>query len=229
MNQKIFLQTELINKLHISHSQLLDWEKEKLIRASGVDEDKIPFYTQETYNECEKILKLIELGFELSAISKIIKKVGLPVESNSGKKNSSIKYLTVGELALKIDVSTRTIKHWEDKGIIESDMRSDGGFRLYSEVYVYFCSLILDLQNFGYSLDEIKVISDFFRNFLSFQNNLEIFKKEDVSKKLEVIQAEIDRLINKTSKLKEGIERWEELLKKKRKEITSIKTRNTKR
>lgn len=229
MNQKIYLQTELINKLHISHSQLLDWEKEKLIRAAGVDEDKIPFYTQETYNECEKILKLIELGFELSAISKIIKKVGLPVESNSIKKNTSVKYLTVGELALRIDVSPRTIKHWEDKGIIESDMRSDGGFRLYSEVYVYFCSLILDLQNFGYSLDEIKVISDFFRDFLSFQNNLEIFQKDDVSKKLEIIQAEIDRLVNKTSKLKEGIERWEELLKKKRKEITSIKTRNTKR
>lgn len=229
MNQKIYLQAELVSKLHISLPQLLDWEREKLIKPAGVDEDKTPFYTQDTYNECEKILKLIELGYELASISKIIKKIGLPVESDSKKKNSAVKYLTVGELALKIDVSPRTIKHWEDKGIIESDMRSEGGFRLYSEVYVFFCNLILDLQNFGYSLDEIKVISDYFRDFISLQNNLEIYKKEDVAAKLESIQEEIDRLFNKTAKLKEGIERWEELLKKKRKEITSIKTKNTKR
>ena len=48
----------------------------------------------------------------------------------TNKKNNS--YLTVGNLADKIGVSPRTIKHWEDKGIIEPDMRSDGGFRLYS-------------------------------------------------------------------------------------------------
>ncbi|QQS34832.1 MAG: MerR family transcriptional regulator [Ignavibacteriales bacterium] len=229
MNQKIYLQAELISKLHISLPQLLDWEKEKLIKPAGVDEDKIPFYTQETYNECEKILKLMELGYEIASISKIIKKVGLPVESDSKIKNSAVKYLTVGELALKIEVSPRTIKHWEDKGIIESDMRSEGGFRLYSEVYVFFCNLILDLQNFGYSLDEIKVISDYFRDFLSFQNSLEIYQKDDVSQKLELIQTEIEKLFVKTSKLKEGIERWEELLKKKKKEIAAIKSRNTKR
>lgn len=229
MNQKIYLQSELLNTLHISLTQILEWEKEKLIRPAGVDEDKNPFYTEETYYKCEKILKLVNLGFDPPAILKIIKKVGLPVQSKFSKKNNDIKYLTVGELANKIEVSPRTLKHWEDKGIIEADMRSDGGFRLYSEIYIYFCSLIQDLQNFGYSLDEIKIISDYFRDFLSFQNNLEIFQKDDVANKLEIIQGEIDRLCNKTAKLKEGVERWEELLKKKKKEIAAIKTRNTKR
>jgi len=66
------------------------------------------------------------------------------------------KHLTIGGLAKRVGVSARNIKHWEDKGIIEPDMRSEGGFRLYSQVFVYLCDLIKDLQLFGYKTGEKK-------------------------------------------------------------------------
>ena len=165
----------------------------------------------------------------MPAIYKIIKKVGLPNSKAAKELKTKGKYLTIGELADRIAVSPRTIKHWEDKGIIESDMRSEGGFRLFLENYVFFCSLILDLQNFGYTLDEIKVISDYFRDFLEFQSDVYKYDPEFVTQKLNLMTQEIDRLFSTTKKLLEGIDRWKGLLKSKEKEIKVLKTKNSRR
>lgn len=226
----IFLLEELSQKINVPGTVILNWEKEKLIKAAGYTEEKIPFFTADVIEDCQTIIKLSELGYQLPEIGRIIKKVGLPSSKESNEKiKVKEKLLTVGELAEKINVSSRTIKHWEDKGIIEADMRSEGGYRLYSEIYVFLCSLIQDLQNFGYTLDEIKTISEFFRSFLALQSNLENYSQEEAGAMLDQMSQEIERLFETMKKLKSGIERWEELLKSKKKEITSLKTKNTKR
>src|SRR4030066_336204 len=103
-------------------------------------------------------------------------KAGVPADGH-GRKRAPDKdhFLTVGNLAERSGVSPRTIKHWEDKGIIEPDMRTEGGFRLYSESYVFLCQLIRDLQLFGYTLEEVKVVSDEVRDFMSFEDDLASF------------------------------------------------------
>jgi DNA-binding transcriptional MerR regulator len=226
----IYLINELAKKLQIPQQQINDWEKEKLIKPAGYTDDGVPYFTEEVLKVCSVILSFINLGYEVTEIQKIIKSVGLPKEI--GKVNNiklNKKLLTIGELAERSNISVRTIKHWEDKGIIEPDMRSEGGFRLYGENYVFFCSLILDLQNFNYSLDEIKVISDHFRNFLFFQKLPDKFTKDYIAIETQKMEEEIDKLFGKMNKLKEGIERWEKLLKSKRKEIIIIKEQNFKR
>lgn len=227
--KNIYLLNELASKAGVSEIIILEWEKEKLIKPAGETEEKTPFYNEDTVSQCAHILKLTDLGYSTQEIGKIIKKVGLP--ANQPKENDPVtgKLLTVGELADKINVSPRTIKHWEDKGIIEPDMRSEGGFRLYADVYVYLCSLILDLQNFGYTLDEIKIVSDHFRDFLALQTQFANFEKDVVAAKLDVMSADIEKLFSKMNMLKEGINRWEELLKKKKKELLNMKNSNNKR
>ncbi len=226
----IYLINELSEKLSIPHQQLIEWEKGKLFKPAGYTEEGVPYFTEEIFKECTVILNFINLGYELPEIQKIIKNVGLPKEIINGRNaKPKKKLLTVGELAERANISARTIKHWEDKGIIEPDMRSEGGFRLYGENYVFFCSLILDLQNFSYSLDEIKVISDHFRNFLFFQKTPEEFTTEYISTETEKMEFEIVKLFEKMNKLKEGIDRWEKLLKSKRREIVTIKKQNNER
>ncbi|NUM72208.1 MAG: MerR family transcriptional regulator [Ignavibacteriaceae bacterium] len=227
--KNIYLLNELAAKTGVSEIIILEWEKEKLIKPSGETEEKTPFYNEDAIAQCEHIMKLTELGYSLQEIGKIIKKVGLP--ANQPKENDPVtgKLLTVGELADKINVSPRTIKHWEDKGIIEPDMRSEGGFRLYADVYVYLCSLILDLQNFGYTLDEIKIVSDHFRDYLALQTQFSNFEKSAVSAKIDVMNSDIEKLLSKMNMLKEGINRWEELLKKKKKELQNMMNINNKR
>ena len=209
---------------------MVEWENSGLILQSGISDENVPYYSNDEYEKGIHIKKFLELGYELDNIKKIIKKVGLPQilpDKITNKKNNN--YLTVGNLADKIGVSPRTIKHWEDKGIIEPDMRSDGGFRLYSNAYIYLCNLIQDLQLFGYTLEEIKVVSDYFRDFWLIQNKVDSFNIEDTNSKLDDMLKAIENLFSKMNLLKDGISRWEELLKKKKKEIVSLKNKNTKR
>ena len=141
----------------------------------------------------------------------------------------STSYLTVGDLAERVGLSPRTIKHWEDKGIIEPDMRSEGGFRLYSGVYVYLCELIRDLQLFGYTLEEIKAISDDVRALMAIQDDIDALPKAEVDAKLGAMLRAVQALFDKMDMLKGGIDRWEDLLKKKKKDIHALKAKNQKR
>lgn len=230
MRESIFTQEEFIAQIGVSVEKLRIWEQQKLIRPVGYTDDHIPFYGSRNLVEAEHILKLEQLGYSPEEIEKIIKKVGLPKTKRGlqGRQESK-SLLTVGALAEKVGISPRTIKHWEDKGILIPDMRSEGGFRLYPQIYVYLCTLIQDLQRFGYSLDEIKTISDYFRDFLMLQNNLNSVPPKVADAKLQAMLDAIDELFAKTDLLKKGIQRWEELLKKKKKEILTLKNLNVKR
>jgi DNA-binding transcriptional MerR regulator len=230
MNKNVFTKDDLLRRTDVSEEVLVRWTKEKLIKPAGFTDDKTPLFSEETLARLENILKLKELGYGLEEIQKIIKKIGLPrAKANRANNNGLDQFLTVGSLAEKAGVSPRTIKHWEDKGIIEPDMRSEGGFRLYSKIYVYLCKLIQDLQLFGYTLEEIKVISDYSRDFLALQERLESFDKAAATSKLEAMLEGIQALFEKMKLFREGMERWENLMKKKKKEILTLKAKNQKR
>lgn len=222
---------ELSEKSGIASETLSEWVKSGILVPEGFAGDSTPILSQNSLKMTEKISTLLGLGYDLEEIKKIIKKVGLPAEDVKDKKQqkSSENYLTVGSLADNIGISTRTIKHWEEKGIIEPDLRSQGGFRLYRDYYILFCNLIRDLQLFGYSLDEIKVISDYFRDFVEIKENPENYSAEEVESKIIMMEEEIARLFAKTEQLKSGMKRWEDLLKKQKKQISLIKDKNKRR
>jgi len=226
----MLLKDEFLEKTGIEESEFREWQNLKLIKPDGMTNDKVPFFKRNTIEKALKIKNLVDIGYGFKDIQRILKKVGLPgvgePVKRSDKKN---KYLTVGVLADQAGVSSRTIKYWEDKGIIEPDMRSEGGFRLYSEVYVYLCNLIKDLQLFGYSLEEIKEISDLFRDFLAIERDLENCPISENEAKLNVMLERIHGLNQKMELLKKGIERWEGLSNKKKKEIVSLRQQNMKR
>jgi DNA-binding transcriptional MerR regulator len=230
MNKKILNRDEFIARFKLEAASLREWEKARLLKPAGFTDEKIPLFSEEMGERAGAIQKLTELGYKIEEIQKILKKVGLPSQVEKKRQlEDPAQYLTVGDLAEKVGLSPRTIKHWEDKGIIEPDMRSEGGFRLYSGGYVYLCELVRDLQLFGYTLEEIKKISDYFRYFLGLQENLVAFPKSEVSSQLDAMLTEIKVLFDKMGLLQKGIRRWEDLMKKKRKEILDLKNRNQKR
>ena len=230
MKRPMYLREKLLDQTGISEEELEEWERIKLVKPDGVTEDKTFFYAKETLDKARHIKRLLDVGYQLDHILKIIKKVGLPRgQEKKGKPARIHEYLTVGGLAQHVGISPRAVKHWEDKGIIEPDMRSEGGFRLYSETFVYLCQLIRDLQLFGYSLEEIKTVSDQFRDFLAISSDISTYPAEETVRKLEEMAKQIHHLQDKMELLKVGIERWENLLKKKKKEISGLKSLNLKR
>jgi DNA-binding transcriptional MerR regulator len=230
MSNTILTRAEFIAKWNLREASLREWEKAKLVKPAGYTEGKIPLYSEATGERIGAIQRLGELGYEIEEIQKILKKVGFPKKVEKKRRpEESGEYLTVGDLAERVGLSPRTIKHWEDKGIIQPDMRSGGGFRLYSGAFICLCELVRDLQLFGYSLEEIKKISDYFRYFLALQENQGAFPQAEVSGQLEAMLTEIEVLFDKMSLLQKGIKRWEDLLKKKRKEVLQLKNKNQKR
>ncbi|MEN6311257.1 MAG: MerR family transcriptional regulator [Acidobacteriota bacterium] len=230
MNQDILTSQDLARRAGVAEDVLDGWIKAKLLRPAGFADDQTPLFPVGALERVGQVRKLAELGYSLENIQKIIKKVGLPQDGDGRKEVlEKDRLLTVGNLAEQSGVSPRTIKHWEDKGIIEPDMRTEGGFRLYSGSYVLICQLIRDLQLFGYTLEEIKVVSDDVRTLLAIQDDIGAFSKAEVDAKLDGLLQAIQALFDKMDMLKKGVERWEDLLKKRKKDIHGLKSKNEKR
>lgn len=230
MGKEIMTKAELAEKTGVEAVELDLWTKTKILKPVAFAEDKSAFYAVQDLDRVAHVRKLRELGYGLEEIQKIIKKYGWPrAKGDENKPAEKDKLLTVGLLAEKAGVSPRTIKHWEDVGILDPDLRSEGGFRLYDEIYVYLCKLIRDLQLFGYSLEEIKSVSDSVRDVLSLEKDLTAFSREEAGRKLDDLLAAVESLNKKMRQLREGIDRWEDLLKKKKKEIVGLKAKNAKR
>ena len=66
-------------------------------------------------------------------------------------------YLQIGEVAERTSVTQRTLRFYEEKGLLKPPTRMDGGFRLYSEEDVRRVEQIKRLQKLlGFTLAEIK-------------------------------------------------------------------------
>jgi DNA-binding transcriptional MerR regulator len=230
MKKDIMTLQDLARRAGLSAERLASWTKLKLLKPDGYGDGKTPLFAASSLERVADVQRLADLGYGPEEILKIVKKVGLPREGREGKKTAGKDhYLTVGSLAERSGVSPRTIKHWEDKGIIEPDMRTEGGFRLYSETYVFLCQLIRDLQLFGYTLEEIKTVSDEVRTFVAIEADPDAFPQAEVDKRLAAMLTAIQALFDKMKLLEEGVERWQDLLKKKRKDILALQARNRKR
>lgn len=62
----------------------------------------------------------------------------------------------IGDLARAGNVTTRTVRFYEDLGLIRSAKRSAGGFRLYEADQVERLLAVLALKEVGFSLEEIR-------------------------------------------------------------------------
>ncbi len=143
---------DLVQRLRISHQELEEWAQNDLISPLPGLTDLFPASAVE---EGELIKKFSSLGYALKEIQKIKRSVGLPLKDDTGRYVSRSEFLTIGELAEKSGINVRTIKFWEEKGLISPYRRTEGGFRLYRPTDVAALSFIKDLQTFNYTLAEI--------------------------------------------------------------------------
>jgi DNA-binding transcriptional MerR regulator len=226
----LFTAAELAQRTGVSERTMAEWESAGILKPSAVSDDHTPLFPLPSLERAVMIKKLVDMGYGIDHIKKIVRKVGLPqLTTVSPTVPVEDSYLTVGVLAEKVGISTRTIKHWEDIGIIAPDMWSEAGFRLYSDSYIFLCSLIKDLQLFGYSLEEIKQISDYFRDFWDISQGRDQYSREETVEKLQQMLVAIDTLFDKMHQFRNGIDRWDKLLKKKRAEIRRLHADHTKR
>ena len=67
--------------------------------------------------------------------------------------------VSIGELARAAGVSSRTIRYYEELGILPEPRRSPGGTRKYPREYGGFIAAALALKDLGFRLDEVKPLA----------------------------------------------------------------------
>lgn len=65
-------------------------------------------------------------------------------------------YMTVGEAAKKMDVTVRTLQHYDKEKLLSPSAVSNGGRRLYTDKDIVKLHQILSLKHLGFSLNDIR-------------------------------------------------------------------------
>lgn len=64
--------------------------------------------------------------------------------------------MRIGEVAERTSLSFRTLRHYDDVGLVAPSGRTEGGFRLYTEQDVERLLIIRRMKPLGYTLDEMR-------------------------------------------------------------------------
>jgi len=133
-------------------------------------------------------------------------------------KNEKVeKFIQIGELAKKTRVTPRTIKHYEDKGLLEPFKKTRGGFRLYQNDKVKLVERIKQLKKAGFSLKEVKEMKEI--DGIVEENIFEKVDDNELNKMIKFLQSQLiktEERLNETIKVKKGLEEIIEFLKKRK-------------
>ncbi|MFE1576267.1 MerR family transcriptional regulator [Streptomyces fradiae] len=70
------------------------------------------------------------------------------------------KHMQIGEVAARTELSLRTIRHYEETGLVIPSARSQGGFRLYTETDVARLMVIRRMKPLGFTLEQMRDLLD---------------------------------------------------------------------
>ncbi|MET9185009.1 MerR family transcriptional regulator [Streptomyces tendae] len=68
--------------------------------------------------------------------------------------------MQIGEVSERTGLSLRTIRHYEEVGVVAPSERSAGGFRLYTESEVRRLSLARRMRPLGFCLEDVRAVLD---------------------------------------------------------------------
>ncbi len=75
------------------------------------------------------------------------------------KSDDSASLISIGQLAKAVGVSSRTIRYYEELGILPEPRRSAGGTRKYPKEYGGYIAAALALKDLGFRLEEVKPLA----------------------------------------------------------------------
>jgi len=127
-------------------------------------------------------------------------------------------YLQIGEVAERTGVTQRTLRFYEEKGLLKPPTRMEGGFRLYSEADIQRVEQIKQLQQLlRFTLAEIKEIVEAEEVKMQLraqyrpdaalpQKKAQVLRAIEVTERqYEVIRQKVDALAQMQSRLEERL------------------------
>lgn len=100
---------------------------------------------------------------------------------------------TIGEAAKKLQISTRTLRYYDEKDLVRTAYIKENGYRFYSEEQIRQIELIIFLKELGFSLKQIKMLIQDEHG----SQSLELLLKEQYQEN----QRKIDEISKKQAKI----------------------------
>ncbi|ABQ25795.1 MerR family transcriptional regulator [Geotalea uraniireducens] len=75
---------------------------------------------------------------------------------------SSDEYMQISDLAKALHITTRTIRLYEQMGLVEPPKRTEGGIRVYENSDIKRFKFVLKLKALGLSLQEMKELAELY-------------------------------------------------------------------
>lgn len=99
--------------------------------------------------------------------------------------------MQIGQVSTRIGLSLRTIRHYDDVGLVTPSARSAGGFRLYTEADIDRLALIKRLKPLDFSLEQLKELLAAI-DALARQDDPEPGRVDDLLGRLSMFRAAVD-------------------------------------
>jgi len=115
-------------------------------------------------------------------------------------EHDGLKYYQIGELANLVCMSPRTIRYYEEIGLLNSIKRVEGGKRIYTDRDVQRLKFITRLKHLGLTLSEMNELEDIYQ--------IHRTNKKVLPRLLELLDnhvSKIDERINQLVKLKADV------------------------
>ncbi|WP_129689661.1 MerR family transcriptional regulator [Gottfriedia acidiceleris] len=134
----------------------------------------------------------------------------------------------IDEVAKECGLTKRSIRYYEEIGLISPPERSEGGFRLYSDLHIERLKKIMNVRDvLGFSLQEVQeymAISEAFEEFrLQYRENKEKMNEDERKKSLlgaeEVLAQQLKMIDEKLKKMNDIRDEMNEMYQRVRKAL----------
>ena len=129
---------------------------------------------------------------------------------------SGERYLQIGEVAEQLGLTPRTLRYYEEIGLLAPPSRMEGGFRLYSAADITRLENIVQLKRLlGFSLAEIKQVVEAMESLKLLRQESKqasdlVTKRQTLQKGLEILEQQVEVLDGRMRQVAELRDQFDE-------------------
>lgn len=122
--------------------------------------------------------------------------------------------MQIGEVAARTELSLRSLRHWEEVGLLRPSGRTEGGFRLYTEADVEKILVIRRMKPLGFTLEQMSAA----------MRDIEVLRDRDAEERHEQARARLTAILaeaaDRRDKLQSQLAMADEFIRELNQELT---------
>ena len=104
--------------------------------------------------------------------------------------------MQIGEVAARTELSLRSLRHWEEVGLLRPSGRTEGGFRLYTEADVEKILVIRRMKPLGFTLEQMSAA----------MRDIEVLRDRDAEERHEQARARLTAILAEAADRREKLQ-----------------------